>query len=1155
MSESLAETQAGRPASSQADLGAVSLAQTMDASRPGLRTGVEKVRSGESLARTMIAAGELTDDGASPAKKEPVLIETRIAGEAPEAPSLRSRSGDRVEVGLARTMDLSDPAAQRSASDAMDADLIGLARTQIKSDIDDLSAPSRPSLRRDDAITDEPDLERRVLAADPDDRRLKELIRARLFRKRATPVKIGRFTILDRLGEGGMGVVYTAYDDQLDRKVAIKVMRSEGNEGTLGSARLRREAQAMARLSHPNIVTVHEVNEYEDQIYVAMEYIRGKSLDRWLQEPHPWQEVVDVFRQAGLGLEAAHQAGLVHRDFKPHNVLLGEDGVAKVLDFGLVRSAGAPEIAPAAGAMVPTESQALSLLDASLTRTGAIMGTPAYMAPEQHMGLVATPQSDLFSFCVALYEGLYGDHPYDCTTLTNLIGAVTSGRIKESPSSTKVPTWLRKVVLRGLAVKPAQRYTSMRELLVELSRDPVARRRRIFGSAGAALVVGAIGFGAATYGAPAVAACTGADQEITAAWDDAKKESVKAALLGTGVAYAGETWEKIGPRLDAYASEWSAMRTEACESHRDHKHSDRLFDLRTACLDQRRAGFVGLVEVLGSADAGVVENAVKAVGSLPPLATCADTEALTSAVPPPEDPAVAARVQALREDLARIKVDEDTGRYAVGLTAIAPQVEEARALGYAPLIGEALLRQGSLEMASGMAKEAEASLSAALTTSFTAGDDGHALEALSKRIFAVTILAGDPRRALADAPWGEALIARSAATPEQRALFLDNVGAARLETGDLERGEALRREALDLRREALGPTSLEVAVSMANLGDYYNGAGDSQRAIEMLEAARSIASEELGARHPVTGNCALSLGLAYLGAGRLSDADRAMQAGFEVIREAFDPSSPMVAVGSLIVAAKDVERRDLAAAIPRLERTLELATAAAGPSAALVGVVTQWMATARAAGGELSAARTLHERSLEVLRGAEVADPMLLADALDAYGDTLRRDGEREAALARYEEALRVREDKLTPGTASLAITLEHLGATLTELGRLDEAAKALGEASEVVAKALPAGSQQAAKILRSESALALARGDAATATAKARAALTIHEARDAGDGELALTRLALARALRAAGEAREAETLGRAAAQALTAAGPGWQREAADADRFVAGE
>ena len=226
------------------------------------------------------------------------------------------------------------------------------------------------------------------------------------------PETIGRFRIDRELGSGGMGIVYAAHDPQLDRTIAVKILRRQ-DEGPSEGARLLREAQAMARLRHRNVLTVYEAGDHDGQIYVAMEYALGGTLAEWIDAgPRPWREVLDVLIPAGRGLAAAHQAGLVHRDFKPANVLLDGEGNALVSDFGLARAGGEPEPLPDALEETQRGDDSKRLLQVLLTRTGALVGTPAYMSPEQFAGLQATPRSDLFAFCVVLHEALYGRRPF-----------------------------------------------------------------------------------------------------------------------------------------------------------------------------------------------------------------------------------------------------------------------------------------------------------------------------------------------------------------------------------------------------------------------------------------------------------------------------------------------------------------------------------------------------------------------------------------------------------------------------------------------------------------------------------------------------------------------------------------------------------------------
>jgi hypothetical protein len=306
--------------------------------------------------------------------------------------------------------------------------------------------------------------------------------------------RLGRYAIEELLGEGGMGRVYRARDTQLGRPVALKLVRGGDPEhsGQLAT-RLMREAQAMARLSHPNVVNVYDAGTLEGQLFVAMELVPGATLAVWVREPRPWREILARFIEAGRGLAAAHEAGIVHRDFKPANVFLGSDGRVRVGDFGLARlheeleSTSRP--APAARDIAAT-SQA----ETNLTQTGVAIGTPAYMAPEQFRGATADARTDQFSFCVALYRALYGVHAFAAAGLADLAGAVTAGKVQPPPAGTAVPPRLFRVLRRGLSVAPDDRYASMAVLLMELERVPRrtwSRRTQIAAGAGVGLVIAA----------------------------------------------------------------------------------------------------------------------------------------------------------------------------------------------------------------------------------------------------------------------------------------------------------------------------------------------------------------------------------------------------------------------------------------------------------------------------------------------------------------------------------------------------------------------------------------------------------------------------------------------------------------------------------------
>ncbi|HEY0134755.1 MAG TPA: serine/threonine-protein kinase, partial [Nannocystis sp.] len=436
------------------------------------------------------------------------------------------------------------------------------------------------------------------------------------------PFRIGPYTVLRRIGRGAMGVVYSAYDEQLDRKIALKHLRGAPHEpGTLGQSRLLREAQALARVSHPNVVQVYEVGAHEREVYIAMEFVRGRTLREWVRgEVRAWREILTVYIQAGRGLAAAHAAGLVHRDFKPDNVMLGDDGRVRVMDFGLARALDEPGAALQAPS--PHSSQDLSL---SLTAAGRIVGTPAYMAPEQHIGGVTDARTDQFAFCVALYEGLYGQRPFAGDDLRALSASVTHGRLRE-PSRRLVPRWLRRIVLRGLAVDPARRWPSMQALLVEVERGQARARRELVAATLAGLGVlalGAWGWHEHTRAREAET-CAAAGASIDEVWHDAARERVRGAFAATGVGHAVTTAEKVLPWIDRQATAWADARAAVCMEATRDIGDPALRDRSTWCLDERRMAIESLVAELSRPDVAMVQRAVAVAAALEPVSQCRD---------------------------------------------------------------------------------------------------------------------------------------------------------------------------------------------------------------------------------------------------------------------------------------------------------------------------------------------------------------------------------------------------------------------------------------------------------------------------------------------------------------------------------------------------
>ncbi len=360
--------------------------------------------------------------------------------------------------------------------------------------------------------------------------------------------RVGRYALLEQIGAGGMGVVFAAYDPDLDRKIAVKFLRPEVG-GAEGTERLLREAQAMARLSHPNVATAYDVGTVDGQVFVAMEYVDGTTLREWLESPdeRDWDEVWEVFRQAALGLQAAHDADIVHRDFKPSNVLIDRDGNAVVTDFGLARSAGA----------VPSEDlDSATALDSPLTLTGCIVGTPRYMPPEQHRGEVTDARGDQFSFCVALYQAVYGEHPFGGVDVMSLVAAVISGDLREPPAGSPVPARLRRVLVRGLASDPDARFPGMDALVDELVRLRSPPWRGWWFAVGAG-AVGLVAWGASREAPPDP--CADVAAEIDDAWTAERATALREAFDASELAWAEQSGQQAVERLDEYAVQWRAL--------------------------------------------------------------------------------------------------------------------------------------------------------------------------------------------------------------------------------------------------------------------------------------------------------------------------------------------------------------------------------------------------------------------------------------------------------------------------------------------------------------------------------------------------------------------------------------------------------------------
>jgi tetratricopeptide (TPR) repeat protein len=867
---------------------------------------------------------------------------------------------------------------------------------------------------------------------------------------------IDRYVILEQVGAGSAGAVYSAYDPDLDRRVALKLLRpSEPDAGDeardadeMGAederagrrAALLREARLMARLSHPNVIAVHDVGSAESGVFVAMEFIAGSTLREWLEaEERPWSAISAVFVAAGRGLAAAHRAGLVHRDFKPDNVLIDRDGGVRVTDFGLARftslaaeepraaDADEPRARDADGPRGPDETWAWRL-----TRTGAVVGTPAYMAPEQFLGRPADAASDQFSFCVALYEAVHGARPFAGGSLDELRGAVLAGRARPIEPRGGGPAGLARVLERGLAVDPAARFPSMDALLDELAGRPRGRRRQI-ALAAAALAIAGAAAGALWARAPAAPElCTGAPSHLATLWGPARRAAIGSAFAATGAAYAPAAWTRTEQIVDDYARGWVAAHTEACRATRVlGEQSEAAMELRMQCLSGRRRDLGALLDLLASADRVVAERATSAALSLPPTSDCADVEALARPVARPTEPAAAAALAAIEVAIARADALAETRGWREALDAYRPLEAGARALGHAPLLAEVLGEIGNLENATGDPAAAARTLEQAILAAEAGNDDARR----ARSLILLANVTADPTRL------------------ERTGQLLDHAGAIvgrlndrrLLASLEFSRGKAAEKGAKleEARRhyaralaeeEAIAPPDVRrVSLRLLELGSLLERMGDYDEARRLLERARDLDERSLGPDHPQTARSYDKLANLANSMARFDEAlrlyDRAIEIRVRSLGERHQGT-----VGSLYfrgMTLVGLGRLDEAEA--DMTRALAGARGMATPDQQSIALCLEGLGTVAMNRGDGKRAIDLQTQALAIHRGR--GDRRNIAPALYSLANTLFEQGELDRALARFEEALSIWSTVLGPEH-------QHTAYAMLGIGKVHVAAK-----------------------------------------------------------------------------------------------------------------
>jgi tRNA A-37 threonylcarbamoyl transferase component Bud32 len=700
---------------------------------------------------------------------------------------------------------------------------------------------------------------------------------------------IGRYQLLAKIGSGAMGVVWKAHDPRLDRDVALKLLHRsafEGGDGDSEEARQRlvREARAMARISHDNVLTVFDADTHEGDVYIAMELVEGQTLDDWLAEGHPWREVVAVFALAAKGLAAAHAADIAHRDFKPPNVLVGRDGRVRVADFGLV------------GITVqgPPAAEARGGLELTLTRTGAILGSPLFMAPEQHAGEKVGPAADQFAFCVALYRALYHQVPFAGDTLEELRKSVFTGQPREPRRHPRVGARLRRAIMRGLERSPERRHPSMAELIAILERARTTRRRSVLALAGVLVVAAAGSSIVASVWRSKAQMCRVGAARMDEVWTSRVADRVRTTFVRTRHPAAEHISERLAAGIDAFRRRWIEQYSDACEATVVRKEqSPRLFEQKAACLEARRSSLEATVGLYLEADRALVSRALAVAPPTAELEGC-DSDRLLAAYPLPDKDRAPA-VAKLARELDRIDVLERAGRHPEALDGAQVAAAAARQLDYPPIQARALFLLA--EATSATHAEAAVPLYAeAARAAARARDDGLLARILAGNIQVLGAKLGKPEAALALRPAAEGAAMRG---PEDRlveAFVASSLATVFEAAGDQQQARQQWERVIAARRAALGDDHPAVAAAEQDLATLLSRGdkSDRARALTMFEKVLATQRRLYGSdQHPDIAFTLAGMGDTYRHERRYAEARVLYQEAASIYDGAYGPGSSL----------------------------------------------------------------------------------------------------------------------------------------------------------------------------------------------------------------------------------------------------------------------
>lgn len=919
-----------------------------------------------------------------------------------------------------------------------------------------------------------------------------------------TPALLGRYVVLGEVGRGGMGRVVRAYDPKLERIVALKCLRLDTTDGDRQSAaRVIREARLMARLSHPNVVPVYDVEQADETLFVAMEFVAGLTLRDWLARRPDQREILAVLADAGRGLAAAHDAGIVHRDFKATNVMVGKDGRARVMDFGISRvSDEHVEHDPSGGLGSPPVSS-----DDLRTEVGTVVGTPIYMAPEQQEGRTTDARSDQYSFCLVLFEAVYGARPYAAREPAALLELKRAGP-PQQPLRHGVPRRIVELIARGLAPDPQQRWPSMHALVERMG--PALWQRSVQVAATTAVIA------AVATGAYIVGRNTQAErcdlEPVHRAWDGEARTELRDAVAESPGASA-EFAARVVEAIDRYTEDLTEVIQRRCTDEVLADASPRVREGASRCLEHAQTAMVATIRLLRRRGSSIGPRAFDAVLALPEPRACIDPARLRAVAPTPDDPGVALEVRRLRAVLAEAKALQDAGEYAAALADLRTQRAAIDATAHDPLVAEFLLREGSLLQRSGDYSGAIDILRQGYFVALAGAHDAVALETAT----ALVEVHGAMANFDGAAPWVEhaqAWLARVGVGGREQARVIAVVAGL-----DSARGRyAEARKGLEQAIELLEQLGRGEHPDVAALHDALGGVllRNAQLDAAVRHHARALAIREtvLGSEHPEVATTLDNLGIAAKAQGRLPEAIDLHTRALAIREHSLGTEHPEIATGLVNLGTALERAGELPAARAHLERAAALIERALGPMHPQLGAAQGNLGNIEYALERWPQALAHYERAASIFRSALGDDHPDVAMAYHNVGLVAMQLGRHDLARSELERARAVWERSLGPEHPLVAMVLATLGENAHAAGRDREAVVPLQRALEILRTAVPSDERELLDVTTTLGAVHVALGETDAARERLEQALVHGERLGVGDDELAIVRFELARVL-----------------------------------------